>query len=77
MLPTRIYLGMLPLQLQFIAVAGVTTLLYRSLARSLEHTLVVNYRAMISGYEMREAANFMTGALVTAQRGDLVAARDH
>lgn len=75
MLRTRLYLGLLPLLLLFITVSAVTTLLYRSLAQSLEHTLVVNYRAMISGYEMREAANFMAGALATAQRGDLVAAR--
>lgn len=75
MLRTRLYLGLLPLLLLFITVSGVTTLLYRSLAQSLEHNLVVNYRAMISGYEMREAANFMAGALATAQRGDIVAAR--
>ncbi|HEY8933449.1 MAG TPA: ATP-binding protein [Rariglobus sp.] len=75
MLRTRLYLGLLPLLLLFIVVSGVTTLLYRSLARSLEHTLVLNYRAMIGGYEMREAVNFMSGALATAQRGDLVEAR--
>lgn len=75
MLRIRLYLGLLPLLLLFIAVAGVTTLLYRSLAQSLENNLTSDYRAMINGYEMREAANFMAGALATAQRGDIAGAR--
>lgn len=75
MLRTRLYLGLLPLLLLFIAVTGVSTLLYRNLTQSLEQKLTINYRAMIAGYEMRDAVNFMAGALVTAQRGDFDTAR--
>ncbi len=75
MLRTRLYLGLFPLLLLFILVSGVTTLLYRNLALSLEKDLTANYRAMIGGYEMREAATAMAGALATAKRGDLQAAR--
>ncbi|MFA6961077.1 MAG: ATP-binding protein [Opitutaceae bacterium] len=77
MLRIRLYLGLLPLLLLFIAVSGVTTVLYRNLAQSLEKNLTEDYRAMINGYEMREAANFMASALTTAQRGDITIARTH
>jgi len=76
MLRTRLYLGLLPLLLLFILVSGVTSLLYRNLAQSLERDLTANYRAMIGGYEMREAVNGMASALATATRGDLQGARD-
>ncbi|MDF3059815.1 MAG: hypothetical protein K0R17_4030 [Rariglobus sp.] len=75
MLRTRLYLGLFPLLLLFILVSGVTTLLYRSLALSLEKDLTANYRAMIGGYEMRDALSNMAGALTTAKRGDLAGAR--
>jgi two-component system, NtrC family, sensor histidine kinase KinB len=75
MLRIRLYLGLLPLLLLFIAVSGVTTVLYQSLVHSLEQNLTGDYRAMINGYEMREATNFMAAALVTAQRGDVATAR--
>ena len=63
MLRTRLYLGLLPLLLLFILVSGVTTLLYRNLAVSLEQDLAANYRAMIGGYEMRDAVSSMASAL--------------
>ena len=75
MLRTRLYLGLFPLLLLFILVSGVTTLLYRNLALSLEKDLTANYRAMIGGYEMRDAATNMAGALATAKRGELNAVR--
>lgn len=76
MLRTRLYLGLLPLLLLFISVAGVTTLLYRNLAFSLEKDLSSNYRAMIGGYEMRDAVTNMAGAFITAKQGNLDAARE-
>ncbi len=75
MLRTRLYLGLLPLLLLFIAVSAVATLLYRNLATSLENDLAANYRAMIGGYEMRDAATNMAGALTTARRGEPEPAR--
>jgi len=75
MLRTRLYLGLLPLLLLFIAVCAATTLLYRDLARSLDKNLTANYRAMIGCYEMREAATLMAASLSTAQRGDIITAR--
>jgi two-component system, NtrC family, sensor histidine kinase KinB len=75
MLRTRLYLGLLPLLLLFIAVSAVATLLYRNLAQSLEQTLTANYRAMIGGYEMRDAANTLAGAISRARQGELVEAR--
>ena len=75
MLRTRLYLGLLPLLLLFIAVSAVATLMYRNLSRSLEQSLTVNYRSMIAGYEMRDAANLMTGAVMGARQGDIPEAR--
>jgi len=75
MLRTRLYLGLLPLLLLFIAVSAVATLMYRNLAQSLEKTLASNYRVMIGGYEMREAANTIAGAIASARRGELAEAR--
>ncbi|HTJ78911.1 MAG TPA: ATP-binding protein [Rariglobus sp.] len=75
MLRTRLYLGLLPLLLLFIAVCAAATLLYRDLAQSLDKNLTANYRAMIGCYEMREAATLMATALSTAQRGDIITAR--
>lgn len=75
MLRTRLYLGLFPLLLLFIAVSAVATLLYRNLSRSLEQSLTVNYRLIIAGYEMREAANLMAGAVADARRGDIAEAR--
>lgn len=75
MLRTRLYLGLLPLLLLFIAVGAVGTRLYRDLAGTFERSLTVSYRAMIGGYEMREAATLMAGAITLAERGDPVGAR--
>ncbi|MBW8781334.1 MAG: HAMP domain-containing protein [Verrucomicrobia bacterium] len=75
MLRTRLYLGLLPLLLLFIVVCAAATLLYRDLARLIDRNIRTNYRAMISCYEMREAATFMAGALSTAQRGDIITAK--
>ena len=75
MLRTRLYLGLLPLLLLFIGVCAAATLLYRDLAQALDKNLTANYRAMIGCYEMREAATLMAGALSTAQRGDIITAR--
>jgi two-component system, NtrC family, sensor histidine kinase KinB len=75
MLRTRLYLGLLPLLLLFIAVSAVTTLMYRNLAQSLEKTLASNYRVMIGGYEMREAANTIANAITSARRGEFAEAR--
>ncbi len=75
MLRNRLYLGLLPLLLLFIAVGAVGTRLYRDLAGTFERSLTVSYRAMIGGYEMREAATLMAGAITLAERGDPVGAR--
>ena len=75
MLRTRLYLGLFPLLLLFILVSGVTTLLYRNLALSFEKNLTANYRLMIGGYEMRDAATHMAAALASARRGELDEAR--
>ncbi|HSI07213.1 MAG TPA: ATP-binding protein [Rariglobus sp.] len=75
MLRTRLYLGLLPLLLLFIAVGAVGTRLYRDLAGTFERSLTVSYRAMIGGYEMREAATLMAGAITLSERGDPAGAR--
>jgi signal transduction histidine kinase len=46
------------------------------LSRSVESTLVANYRAMLATEEMKEAAASMNSALYQAQFGDPFAARD-
>jgi two-component system, NtrC family, sensor histidine kinase KinB len=75
MLRTRLYLGLLPLLLLFIAVGAVGTHLYRDLAGSYERSLTVSYRAMIGGYEMREAATLMAVAISRGEQGDPIGAR--
>jgi two-component system, NtrC family, sensor histidine kinase KinB len=75
MLRTRLYLGLLPLLLLFIAVGAVGTHLYRDLAGTFERSLTVSYRAMIGAYEMREAATLMAAAITLSERGDPVGAR--
>ncbi|CAM2926621.1 sensor histidine kinase [Rariglobus hedericola] len=75
MLRNRLYLGLLPLLLLFIAVGAVGTYLYRDLAGTFERSLTVSYRAMIGGYEMREAATLMAGAITHGDRGDPIGAR--
>lgn len=75
MLRTRLYLGLLPLLLLFIAVGAVGTHLYRDLAGTFERSLTVSYRAMIGGYEMRDAATLMAAAASAGTRADPVGAR--
>lgn len=75
MLRTRLYLGLLPLLLLFVSVSGVTTMLYRNLALSLDKDLAANYAAMMGGYEMRDAVASMSAALGKARDGDADAVR--
>ncbi len=75
MLRTRLYLGLLPLLLLFIAVCVVAAFRYRDLSQSINKSVTDNYQALVSGYEMREAATLMAGSLATAQRGDIITAR--
>ena len=51
------------------------THLYRDLAGSYERSLTVSYRAMIGGYEMREAATLMAVAISRGEQGDPIGAR--
>ena len=72
---TRIFLGLLPLLLLFIVVCMAAALRYRDLAQSIDTAVADNYDAVVSGYEMREAAVLMAGAFSAAQRGDMITAR--
>ncbi|QYM79414.1 cell wall metabolism sensor histidine kinase WalK [Horticoccus luteus] len=75
MLRTRLYLGLLPLVLLLVGTGSYAILVSRHLAGSLQRELVVNYRTVLACQRMRFAATMMTGALTTAQRGDLLKAR--
>ncbi len=75
MLRTRLYLGLLPLLLLFIAVGIYAVYICRELARSIERDLVTSYDALRACYDMRTAATEMDSALGIAQRGDILAAR--
>lgn len=75
MLRTRLYLGLLPLLLLFLAVGFYALIVCRGLAKSIEEDLVRNYRTLIGGYELREAANRMYGALSQLNRADTREAR--
>lgn len=75
MLRTRLYLGLLPLLLLFMAVAMASMLICRELAQSVEKRLVENYRLMVSGYAMRDAANLMTQAIEDALNGRVLEAK--
>ncbi len=75
MLRTRLYLGLLPLLLLLIAMGGYALFTCLELSRSVEVTLVANYRAMLATEEMKDAANRMHGTLYGAQFGDALAAR--
>jgi two-component system, NtrC family, sensor histidine kinase KinB len=76
MLRTRLYLGLLPLLLLLIAMGGYALFTCLELSRSVEVTLVANYRAMLATEEMKEAATLMHGTLYEAQFGDALAARE-
>lgn len=75
MLRTRLYIGLLPLLLLFMAVGMAAMLICRELAQSVEKRLVESYRLMISGYAMRDAAGRMTSAIHDAQSGRLLEAK--
>jgi len=75
MLRTRLYLGLLPLLLLFLAVGFYALHICRGLADSIEDDLVKNYRALIAGYELRDAATRMHDALTGLNRGDTLEAR--
>lgn len=75
MLRTRLYIGLLPLLLLFIAVGMASMLICRELAQSVEKRLVGSYRLMIGGYAMRDAAGLMTTAIHDAQNGRVLQAR--
>ena len=75
MLRTRLYLGLLPLLLLLFAMGGYAVYTCLELSRSVESTLVANYRAMLATEEMKDAASSMNNALYQAQFGDSLAAR--
>ena len=75
MLRTRLYLGLLPLLLLFIAVGLYAVYTCRELARSIERDLVGTYDSLRACYEMHEAATLMDGALASVPHGDVAAAR--
>ncbi len=75
MLRTRLYLGLLPLLLLLIAMGGYALLTCLELSRSVEVTLVGNYRAMLATEEMKDAATLLQGTLDEAQFGDALVAR--
>jgi len=76
MLRTRLYLGLLPLLLLLIAMGGYALFTCWELSRSVEITLVDNYRSMLATEEMKDAATLMNSALYQAQGGDILAARE-
>lgn len=75
MLRTRLYLGLLPLLLLFLAMGFYAMFVARDLARAIEGDLVENYRSLIAGYDLREAATRMHAALGQVSRSDPLAAR--
>jgi len=75
MLRTRLYLGLLPLLLLFLAMGFYALHVCRGLARAIEQDLVKNYRALIAGYELRDAATRMHTALSQAGRDSSLEAR--
>jgi NtrC-family two-component system sensor histidine kinase KinB len=77
MLRTRLYLGLLPLLLLLIAMGGYALFTCLELSRSVEITLVGNYRSMLATEAMKNAATLMNNALYQAQGGDVLAAREH
>jgi signal transduction histidine kinase len=73
MLRTRLYLGLLPLLLLLIVMGGGAVFTSLELGRSVDSTMVANYRAMLATEAMKSAATQMNGALYQAQSGDLAA----
>lgn len=75
MLRTRLYIGLLPLLLLFMAVGMASMLICRELAQSVEKRLVGSYRLMLSGYAMRDAAHALTSAIHEGQNGRIFEAK--
>src|SRR5450432_898730 len=75
MLRTRLYLGLLPLLLLFIALGMASMWICRELGQSVEKRLVINYRLMLGGYAMRDAANLMASSIQQAQGGHILEAK--
>ncbi|MBP7141391.1 MAG: HAMP domain-containing protein [Opitutaceae bacterium] len=75
MLRTRLYLGLLPLLLLFLAMGFYALHVSRGLARAIEQDLVKNYRALIAGYELRDAATRMHTALTQVSRDNSLEVR--
>jgi signal transduction histidine kinase len=75
MLRTRLYLGLLPLLLLLIVMGGYALFTCLELSRSVEVTLMANYRAMLATEEMKEAATLMDSALNQTQPGDALGTR--
>ena len=62
MLRTRLYLGLLPLLLLLIAMGGYALFTCWELSRSVEITLVGNYRSMLATETMKDAAEMVVKA---------------
>jgi NtrC-family two-component system sensor histidine kinase KinB len=75
MLRTRLYFGLLPLLLLLIFMGGYALHTCLALSRSVEVTLVENYRAMLATEDMKDAATRLNSTLYQAQRGDALGAR--
>ncbi len=75
MLRTRLYFGLLPLLLLLIFMGGYALHTCLALSRSVEVTLVENYRAMLATEDMKDAATRLNSALYQAQRGDSLGAQ--
>ncbi|HEU5079306.1 MAG TPA: ATP-binding protein [Opitutaceae bacterium] len=75
MLRTRLYIGLLPLLLLFMAAGMAAMMICRELAQSVEKRLVGSYSLMISGYAMRDAAGMITTAIHDAQNGRVLEAK--
>jgi len=69
MLRTRLYLGLLPLLLLIVATGGYAIHVCRDLANSFSRDLINNYRAVIAGQQMREAAQHMYQTLAITPLG--------
>jgi signal transduction histidine kinase len=75
MLRTRIYLGLLPLLLLFIAVGLATVFIARDVGKTMEQRLALSYRRMIGCYDMGEQASQMVQAIHAAQNGQVLESR--
>jgi signal transduction histidine kinase len=73
MLRTRLYLGLFPLLLLLIVMGGYAVVTCLELSRSVEFTLVANYRALLATEAMKNAATLMNNALYQPLSGDVSA----